>query len=129
MSLAVVDNYYEHYKSDELYKIVLIGKSVDTGNPDMVIYENVENGKVWVRPRWDFEIRVHDTPEGEAVHRFRPAHPLLVKRAKLEDRVSDLQGHYGISTHKDLETQLVEDEFTQEIALINQQLIAMRGRA
>ncbi len=40
---------YKHYKGN-LYKIIALAKHSET-NEDMIVYQNVEKGDIWVRPK------------------------------------------------------------------------------
>jgi hypothetical protein len=40
---------YRHYKGN-LYKIIALAKHSET-NEEMVVYQNVEKGDVWTRPK------------------------------------------------------------------------------
>ena len=40
---------YRHYKGN-LYKIIALAKHSET-NEDMIVYQNVEKGDIWVRPK------------------------------------------------------------------------------
>ena len=47
---------YKHYKGN-VYKIIAIAKHSETCE-DMIVYQGVNDGKVWVRPKsmWNDEI-------------------------------------------------------------------------
>lgn len=40
---------YRHYKGN-LYKVIALAKHSET-TEDMVVYQNVEKGDIWVRPK------------------------------------------------------------------------------
>lgn len=40
---------YKHYKGN-LYKIIALAKHSET-NEDMIVYQNVKKGDIWVRPK------------------------------------------------------------------------------
>lgn len=61
---------YKHFKGG-IYKIVCIAKNTET-EEDMVIYENIDNGKIWARPLDMFSSLVDKEkyPEVEQKYRF-----------------------------------------------------------
>ena len=40
---------YKHYKGN-LYKVIALAKHSETAE-DMVVYQNIEKGDIWVRPK------------------------------------------------------------------------------
>ena len=57
---------YRHYKGGE-YELLAIGSDSETLE-DTVIYRSIENGRVWVRPKWMFEEYIN--LNGIAIKRF-----------------------------------------------------------
>lgn len=51
---------YRHYKGN-IYQIIALGKHSETGE-DMVVYQNVAKGDIWVRPKsmWNEVVIVDD---------------------------------------------------------------------
>ena len=49
MQEITVGKTYKHYKGN-VYKIIALGKHSETCE-DMIIYQSVEKGDVWVRPQ------------------------------------------------------------------------------
>ena len=49
MQDIIVNRIYKHYKGN-LYKIIALAKHSET-NEEMVVYQSVKNGDVWVRPQ------------------------------------------------------------------------------
>ena len=51
---------YRHYKGN-VYKILALAKHSETCE-DMIVYQNVEKGDIWVRPKsmWNEEVTVGD---------------------------------------------------------------------
>ena len=66
MQEITVGKIYKHYKGN-VYKIIALGKHSET-EEDMIVYQNVEKGGIWVRPKsmWNEEVLV----DGERVLRF-----------------------------------------------------------
>ncbi len=58
---------YRHYKGN-LYKIIALAKHSETGE-DMIVYENIQKGDIWVRPKsmWNEIVNV----SGRNVLRFQ----------------------------------------------------------
>ena len=54
-------NIYRHYKGNT-YKIIALARHSETGE-DMIVYQSVQNGDVWVRPRymWNEEVELNGT--------------------------------------------------------------------
>lgn len=48
MQEIAVGNLYKHYKGN-IYKIIAIAKHSETLE-DMIVYESIKDGKIWVRP-------------------------------------------------------------------------------
>lgn len=48
MQEITVGKIYKHYKGN-LYKIIALAKHSETLE-ELVVYQSIENGKVWVRP-------------------------------------------------------------------------------
>ena len=44
-----VGKIYRHYKGN-IYKIIALAKHSET-NEDMIVYQNVEKGDIWTRPK------------------------------------------------------------------------------
>ena len=57
---------YRHYKGGE-YELLALGTDSETLE-DTVIYRSIENGRVWVRPKWMFEEYIN--LNGIAIKRF-----------------------------------------------------------
>lgn len=59
MQEIIVGRKYRHYKGN-IYKIIALAKHSETLE-DMVVYENVEKGDIWVRPKsmWNDEIELN----------------------------------------------------------------------
>ena len=57
---------YRHYKGN-VYKIIALAKHSET-TEDMIVYQAVEHGDIWVRPKsmWNEEVLV----DGKRVLRF-----------------------------------------------------------
>lgn len=49
MQKIEVGKIYRHYKGN-LYKIIALAKHSET-EEDMVVYQNIEKGDIWTRPR------------------------------------------------------------------------------
>ena len=49
MQKIEIGKIYRHYKGN-LYKIIALAKHSET-NEDMIVYQNVEKGDIWVRPK------------------------------------------------------------------------------
>ena len=49
MQEITVGKIYRHYKGN-LYKIIALAKHSET-TEDMIVYQSLENGQVWVRPK------------------------------------------------------------------------------
>ena len=45
-----IGNIYRHYKGN-IYKIIALAKHSETVE-DMIVYQSVENGDIWVRPKY-----------------------------------------------------------------------------
>lgn len=45
-----IGNKYRHYKGN-IYKIIAFAKHSETVE-DMIVYQSIENGDVWVRPKY-----------------------------------------------------------------------------
>lgn len=58
---------YRHYKGN-LYKIIALAKHSETGE-DMIVYENIQKGDIWVRPKsmWNEIVNV----SGRNILRFQ----------------------------------------------------------
>ena len=52
---------YRHYKGN-VYVIIAFARHSETGE-DMIVYQSVKNGDVWVRPRymWNEEVELNGT--------------------------------------------------------------------
>lgn len=48
MQEITVGKTYKHYKGN-LYKIIALAKHSET-NEDMIVYQSIKNGDIWVRP-------------------------------------------------------------------------------
>lgn len=48
MQEITVGKTYKHYKGN-LYKIIALAKHSET-NEDMIIYQSIKNGDIWIRP-------------------------------------------------------------------------------
>ena len=57
---------YKHFKGN-LYEVLFIAKNSET-EEDMIVYQNVEKGDIWIRPKsmWNEEVLV----DGKRVLRF-----------------------------------------------------------
>ena len=57
---------YKHFKGN-LYEVLFIAKNSET-EEDMIVYQNVEKGDIWIRPKsmWNEEVLV----DGKKVLRF-----------------------------------------------------------
>ncbi len=66
MQEITVGKIYKHYKGN-VYKIIALAKHSET-EEDMIVYQNVDKGDIWVRPKsmWNEEVLV----EGKKVLRF-----------------------------------------------------------
>lgn len=66
MQEITVGKIYKHYKGN-VYKIIALGKHSET-EEDMIVYQNVDKGDIWVRPKsmWNEEVLV----DGKKVLRF-----------------------------------------------------------
>lgn len=62
MATAIPGNRYRHRKGGE-YVVLNIAEHTET-NEQMVVYQNTESGKVWVRPKamWEDEGRFLEVP-------------------------------------------------------------------
>ena len=49
MQEIIIGKIYKHYKGN-IYKIIALAKHSETCE-DMVVYQSVKNGEVWVRPK------------------------------------------------------------------------------
>lgn len=49
MQIIEVGKTYKHYKGN-LYKIIALGKHSET-EEEMIVYQNIEKGDIWVRPQ------------------------------------------------------------------------------
>lgn len=58
MQEITVGKIYKHYKGN-IYKIIALAKHSETGE-DMIVYQNIEKGDIWVRPKsmWNEEVYV-----------------------------------------------------------------------
>lgn len=56
-----VGRIYRHYKGN-IYKIIALARHSETGE-NMIVYQSVKNGDVWVRPQymWNEEVEVNGT--------------------------------------------------------------------
>ena len=56
MQEITIGKIYKHYKGT-FYKIIALGKHSET-EEDMVVYQSVKNGDVWIRPKkmWNEKI-------------------------------------------------------------------------
>lgn len=56
MQKIITGKLYKHYKGN-IYKIIALGKHSET-REDMVVYQSVTNGDIWVRPQkmWNDKI-------------------------------------------------------------------------
>lgn len=74
MAAAVIGETYIHYRTGGHYRVLAIGLHTETAE-EMVVYQSVEDGKIWIRPRPMFEGMVEaglPAVAGEgAVERFR----------------------------------------------------------
>ncbi len=61
MQKIEVGKIYKHYKGN-IYKIIALAKHSET-NEDMIVYQNVEKGDIWTRPKtmWNEVIDDKDT--------------------------------------------------------------------
>lgn len=50
MQEITIGKTYRHYKGN-LYKIIALAKHSETAE-DMIVYQSVTNGEVWVRPKY-----------------------------------------------------------------------------
>lgn len=48
MQEITVGKTYKHYKGN-LYKVIALAKHSET-NEDMIVYQSIKNGDIWVRP-------------------------------------------------------------------------------
>ena len=56
MQEITIGKTYKHYKGN-IYKIIALAKHSET-EEDMIVYQSVKNGDIWVRPRkmWNEKI-------------------------------------------------------------------------
>lgn len=62
MQEIAVGKIYKHYKGN-VYKIIALAKHSET-EEEMIVYQNIEKGDIWVRPKSMWNEKVNDT------HRF-----------------------------------------------------------
>ncbi|MBE7703849.1 MAG: DUF1653 domain-containing protein [Cyanobacteria bacterium SIG28] len=64
MQEIIIGKTYKHYKGN-LYKIIALAKHSET-TEDMVVYQSLENGQVWVRPKYMW----NETIDNSGILRF-----------------------------------------------------------
>jgi len=69
MRKILVGKIYHHFKGND-YKVVFIGKNSETME-DVVIYQSLTDGKVWVRPYDMFNSLVDTTKYPEIKQKYR----------------------------------------------------------
>lgn len=67
--MITANEIYEHYRTKGHYRIVGIARNSEDHVQELVIYQNIETGEMWARPRVMFEENVE--VDGRLQPRFR----------------------------------------------------------
>ena len=59
MQEITVGKMYKHYKGN-IYKIIALAKHSET-EEEMIVYQNIEKGDIWVRPKKMWNEKVNNT--------------------------------------------------------------------
>lgn len=59
MQEITVGKIYKHYKGN-IYKIIALAKHSET-EEEMIVYQNIEKGDIWVRPKKMWNEKVNNT--------------------------------------------------------------------
>lgn len=67
--MPVAGEVYRHFKGN-YYKIVTVGVHTESGER-LVVYESMSDGRIWVRPYYDFMSEVDRKKYPDADQRYR----------------------------------------------------------